>query len=80
VLDWLDHPKSAGLVGDLSTCRDFAGQIIRWGDGQDPVSNWVWLRILAVADSEPLEVLLSTNPPPTPEQPLSSVRATFGNQ
>ena len=47
---WITQNQRAS-IRDLSTCRDFAGQVIRWDEGQDPVSKWVWLPMLAVRDS-----------------------------
>ncbi len=37
---WITQNQLAS-VRDVSTCQDLAGRIIRWGDGQDPVSNRV---------------------------------------
>jgi len=76
---WITQNQLAS-VRDVSTCRDFAGRIIRWGDGQDPVSNWVWLPTLAVRDSGTCKIQAVnqpfTNSKATPEQPPSNPRAT----
>lgn len=47
---WITQNQRAS-IRDLSICRDFAGQVIRWDEGEDPVSKWVWLPMLAVRDS-----------------------------
>ena len=69
-----NHPAS---VRGLSTYRDFAGQINRWGNRQNRISKWVRLPTLAVRDSGTCKIQAVNQPPPTLEQPLSNVRATF---
>ncbi len=72
---WIAHNQPAS-VRDLSTYRDFAGQIIHWGNRQDRVSKWVRLPTLAVRDSGTCRIQAVNQPPPTLEQPPSNPEAT----